>query len=67
MMVRTDTVRSLGKFDERYRLCEDYDLWLTLARDHPIAATDEVVTNYRGTLAKAQGSGRRGTMKSTSG
>ncbi len=47
VMVRTETIRMVGKFDESILLNEDYDLWLTLARDHPVAATPYVVTNYR--------------------
>ena len=47
VMVRTESLRDAGLFDESLRLSEDYDLWLTLARDHPIAATPVVVTNYR--------------------
>jgi hypothetical protein len=47
VMVRTDTIRNGGFFDESLHSSEDYDLWLTLARDHPIAAVPVVVTNYR--------------------
>ena len=47
VLMRTQALRNGVLFDEGLRLCEDYDLWLTLARDHPIAATPEVVTNYR--------------------
>lgn len=47
VLARTDVVREVGCFDESFRLSEDYDLWLALARDHPILATAEVVTNYR--------------------
>ena len=48
-LVRTQMIRTLGGFDEnpRYQFCEDYDLWLTLARDFPVAAIPEVVSNYR--------------------
>ena len=47
VMVRTDLIRALGPFDEEFLLSEDYDMWLTLARDYPIAATQVLVTNYR--------------------
>jgi glycosyltransferase involved in cell wall biosynthesis len=47
VLLDADAVRSVGAFDERFTMAEDYDLWLTLARDYPIVAIGEVVTNYR--------------------
>ena len=49
VLVRTEVVRALGGYEEnpRYQFCEDYDLWLTMARDFPIVAIPEVVSNYR--------------------
>ncbi len=49
VLVRREVICGLGGFDESpvYQLCEDYDLWLTLARDFPITAVAEVVSNYR--------------------
>jgi glycosyltransferase involved in cell wall biosynthesis len=47
VMVRTDVMRSLGCFDERFLLCEDYDFWLTISRDYPICAVPDVVAYYR--------------------
>ncbi|MFO0888493.1 MAG: glycosyltransferase [Isosphaeraceae bacterium] len=47
VLVRTDVLRNLGLFDESLRLSEDYDMWLRLARDYPIAATPARVSNYR--------------------
>jgi GT2 family glycosyltransferase len=49
VLVRTEALRLVGGFDESPALifCEDYDLWLTLARKSPIAVTMEVVPKYR--------------------
>jgi glycosyltransferase involved in cell wall biosynthesis len=47
VLVRTEVVRTLGLFNASMRLSEDYDLWLRIARDHPIAATPAAVANYR--------------------
>jgi glycosyltransferase involved in cell wall biosynthesis len=47
VLARIDAIRSVGYFDESFRLREDYDLWISLARRYPIAVTQEVVTNYR--------------------
>jgi hypothetical protein len=49
VLARTDKIRALGGFDEEraYQLAEDYDLWLSLAKDFPVVAVKEVVANYR--------------------
>lgn len=36
-----------GGFDEGLRSCEDYDLYLRIARDFPVHKHDEVVAEYR--------------------
>jgi glycosyltransferase involved in cell wall biosynthesis len=47
VMVRKGALRLAGGFDETFLLSEDWDLWLTLAREFPIARVHEVVSNYR--------------------
>ncbi len=47
VLARADVVRSLGCFDEGFLLSEDWDFWLTMARDYPLCAVQEVVSNYR--------------------
>ena len=49
VLVSSAIVRALGGFVEAscYHMAEDYDLWLSLAKDWPIAATRQVVTKYR--------------------
>ncbi len=47
VLVRRDVVRRQGGFTAGWRFGEDYDLWLGIARDEPIAATDRVVAFYR--------------------
>jgi glycosyltransferase involved in cell wall biosynthesis len=49
VLVRAEAIREVGGFDDDHALvfAEDYDLWLTLARKSPIAATTEIVSNYR--------------------
>jgi glycosyltransferase involved in cell wall biosynthesis len=48
-VVRRDALERCGGFDERIRSasCEDYDLWLRLARDHPFDYVDEPLVLYR--------------------
>jgi glycosyltransferase involved in cell wall biosynthesis len=47
VLVKTELLRAVGGFDKGICPSEDYDLWLALAREHPIAVTQAVVTNYR--------------------
>ncbi len=47
VLLRASVLREVGGFDEGIRLSEDYDLWLKLSRDHVLAYTEDVVTNYR--------------------
>jgi glycosyltransferase involved in cell wall biosynthesis len=49
VLAPTEIIRSLGGFDEdrAVQLCEDYDLWLSLAKEFPVAASRRVVSNYR--------------------
>jgi glycosyltransferase involved in cell wall biosynthesis len=47
VLYRRDVLLALGGFDEGLRRCEDYDLYLRLARSHPIAAHSEIIAEYR--------------------
>ncbi len=65
VLVRRDLVASYGRFQD-FRFFEDHDLWLSIARDHPVAATDVVVALYRVHGAQATSNWRisnEGTLK----
>lgn len=47
VMYRRDPLVASGAFDETLRACEDYDLYLRLARDHPITPHATPVAAYR--------------------
>ncbi len=49
VLLTTAVVRQAGGFDTDRSLlyCEDYDLWLSLARDWPAVVLPQLVTNYR--------------------
>lgn len=49
VLVSVAAMRTLGGFDPApcYHMAEDYDLWMSLARRWPLAATQRKVTNYR--------------------
>lgn len=46
-MVERGAFESVGRFDERLRSGEDWDLWMRLARLGPVVGLDEVLTGYR--------------------
>lgn len=45
--VSKDAFLGVGGFDETLRLCEDYELWLRLARLGPFVGTHEVTCRWR--------------------
>lgn len=48
-VIRTETVRGVGGFDEGLSTSADYDLWLRLAREGPVEAVERVTARYRKT------------------
>src|SRR5258707_9317884 len=48
-LYRREVLLTLGGFDEDLRRCEDYDLYLRLARSHRIASHPEIIAEYRWT------------------
>jgi hypothetical protein len=53
-------IEAVGGFDRRLRACEDYDLYLRLSRECPVATHDELVADYR--LHESNMSGDLGLM-----
>lgn len=47
VMFRRDLVARAGGFDTSVNACADYDLYLRISRDHPVAFHDQVVADYR--------------------
>jgi glycosyltransferase involved in cell wall biosynthesis len=47
VMVRMDALARAGRFDERLRFAQDYDMWLRLARHHEFGYVDEPLVFYR--------------------
>jgi len=47
VLYRREVLLQLGGFDERLRRCEDYDLYLRIARNHVIASHPDIVAEYR--------------------
>jgi glycosyltransferase involved in cell wall biosynthesis len=47
VLVRREVVERLGGFDPSLRRCQDWDLWIRIARDYRIVYHDEPVAVYR--------------------
>lgn len=47
VMYRRDPLVAMGGFDERLRRCEDYDLYLRMARQHAVTGYPDLVADYR--------------------
>ena len=48
VMMTRDVFDRVGGFDESFPVCEDYDLWLRIAINHPIALLPELLVVRRG-------------------
>jgi alpha-1,3-rhamnosyltransferase len=46
-LIRRDVLEQVGGFDERFKLLEDWDIWLRLARWHELRYVSEPVVRYR--------------------
>jgi len=47
VMYRRKPLEEIGGFDESLRACEDYDLYLRVAREYPVRCHGRVVADYR--------------------
>jgi len=63
---RRAAVAQLGGYDESFRICQDYALWMRLAEAHPVANLPERLTVYRHAAQSLQHSGRE-TVREESG
>lgn len=46
VMIRTDALRTVGLYSDRYRTAEDYDLFVRIGRTYQLANIPEVLTTY---------------------
>ena len=47
VMMRRSVLEEVGGYDERFRMCEDYDLWVRIAARHALAVLPERLTLKR--------------------
>ena len=58
VIFRREAVARLGGYDESFRICQDYDLWMRVATEHRTANLSERLTVYRHSPQSLQHSGR---------
>lgn len=46
VMVRRDVLDDIGGFDTTLPACEDWDLWLKIARKHPVEYISDIAVHY---------------------
>jgi len=47
VLLRRECIDDVGTFDQRFAPADDWELWMRIARRHPIAFIDEVTACYR--------------------
>lgn len=47
ILVRRHCYTTVGPFDESLRACEDWDMWLRIAKGHLVLASDQILTRHR--------------------
>ena len=47
VMYQRSVFESVGGFDDSYRVCEDFDLYLRITRDFPVCSHGKVIAEYR--------------------
>jgi glycosyltransferase involved in cell wall biosynthesis len=47
IVVKREAVEQVGMFDEAFKICQDHDLWLRIAKNHPVIGVNEVLCGYR--------------------
>lgn len=47
ILAPAELLRSTGRFDEDLKVCEDWECWIRLSRDHPGAMVGEPLVAYR--------------------
>lgn len=52
-MMRTKILKTVGKYNEKYNRCQDYDLWFRIADKYKVGNVDDYLLKYR--ISKTQG------------
>lgn len=65
VMVRRAAIEAAGRYDARYPQCQDYDLWLRIARRSKIANLDAYVLRYRLSTTQTKSRALKASLRST--
>jgi glycosyltransferase involved in cell wall biosynthesis len=65
VMLRRSALPSLAPYSQDFPRCQDYELWLRLAAEHPIANVDAPVIRYRISATQGKRTHLRATLKLT--
>jgi glycosyltransferase involved in cell wall biosynthesis len=63
--VRRAALDAVGRYDENFPRCQDYELWLRLAARYKVANLDEPTLKYRWSATQGKRSHMRETLKLT--
>ena len=47
IIVKKEAIIEAGGFDERFKTCEDYDLWMRITKKYPVLFVNKVLCGYR--------------------
>ncbi len=65
VMIRRAAVDQVGRYDERYPRCQDYDLWLRMAVGWKLANLDEFTLRYRISAGQGKRTALRDSLRYT--
>ena len=65
VMIRRTALDEVGRYDERYPRCQDYDLWLRMAVRWKLANLDEFTLRYRISAGQGKRTALRDSLRYT--
>lgn len=64
-MLRRAAVEAVGRYDARYPQCQDYDLWMRMARRFKVANLPEYVLRYRISAGQTKSRALKASLRHT--
>ncbi|MBA2850515.1 glycosyltransferase involved in cell wall biosynthesis [Methanococcus maripaludis] len=65
VMIRKSVLDDVDHYDEKYDVCEDYDLWFKIANNYKIGNLDEFLLKYRITETQSKSTKLKKTLRHT--
>jgi glycosyltransferase involved in cell wall biosynthesis len=63
--IRKDVIREIGPYDERWKVCQDYDYWLRVGKDWKLRNLEEPLINYRLSSGQVKSTRLKETIQNT--